>query len=176
MRKAILLGLLIGFISFCGGPKTFELSEVDIVDLGTKVNSDNLTVRGVNVNMKVSKALKVLKKDGSYIKSAPLGGDTYFLLTEPGIRIDIKDDLETIERILIFKDFKGLKGKTQLFYVLQTKEAVEKFLRKHIGEPQEIIDKSFPGLGTGFEYVYPGGLFIGSQKKIVLLRIHIIRY
>jgi len=38
VKKAILLGLLIGFFLFCGGPETFELTEVDIVDLGNKID------------------------------------------------------------------------------------------------------------------------------------------
>jgi hypothetical protein len=35
MRKAIFIGLVIGFISFCGGPGGYELSKVDIVALGS---------------------------------------------------------------------------------------------------------------------------------------------
>jgi hypothetical protein len=133
-------------------------------ELGTKVTSDNLTIRGVNVNMNVSKALEVLKKDESHIESDPISNE-YSLSPEPGFSIDIKKDIETIKSIHIYKRFKGLKGKTSLFFKLQTKEAVQEFLIKHLGKPKEIINISLKGLCTGFKFVYPGGITYSFMKN-----------
>jgi hypothetical protein len=179
MRNSILIILIIGLLSFCGGPEEYELSKVDIIELaskGTKITADNITVKGVNVNMNMSKVLDILKKKSSEIINDP----TYHLKAAPGFKIYIRKDLDTIEAIRIYKEFKGLTGKTGLYFVLKTQD-IETFLRKHLGEPKEIKDLGMDTLkeflkrekestsgvsGTAFEYIYPGGIsFVFFKEK-----------
>jgi hypothetical protein len=159
-------------------PKTMGISALaslysdfpDLVKKGLGITSKDLKVLGINVNMTTSEILKKLDK-------AEIDLDKDLTLKPvPGFEI-FTTNKQTVERIIIRKDFKGLKGLSIDFFKLKTKNDALEFLREHIGEPIKIEDRNISELVLSTEFIYPNGitytytLFVGSTEPSNIIQV-----